>query len=112
MPLYDRLCGRNDSGEDVENRFPLHSFNATLGEFARGQITGAQAQVIVNTLTGAPLSPSEITEATTLLATVTSAGNAAARLARAKLIEDVLILAEIGAPGYTTPTQVRTRLGT
>jgi len=104
MALYERLIG----GGEVA-KMPVHQFVATLGEFGRGTITGAQAQAILVSVSGTPLSAEDITEAQALLATVT--GTATAKLARASLIDHVLLLAEAGAPGYDTPALVKTRLG-
>lgn len=104
MALYERLLG----GDDVA-KIPVHAFQATLAEFARGVITGAQAQAIINAVSGAPLSPEDVTEAQALLATIT--GSTTAKLARAALIDHVLLLADIRAPGYDTPQALRTRLG-
>lgn len=80
-----------------------------MAEFARGKITGAQAQAAVERLSGSPLTASEVTEAQTLLGTVT--GTLAQKLARAKEIDDTLMLAEGGVAEYDTPTEVKTRLG-
>lgn len=101
--LYDRIIG---VGGD---KIPVHSFVSVLGEFARGRITGAQAQAIVDDITGSPLSPSEVTEAQALLATIT--GTATAKLARAREIDDVLLLGKARAPGYDTGAALKTRLG-
>jgi hypothetical protein len=110
MPLYDRLIGFDDAGVPVSFRIPVHGFSALMGEFARTQITGAQAQAGVTAISGAPLDATGVAEAQTLLATVT--GSAVAKLARAKEIDDVLILAERGrVAGYQTPTLVKARLG-
>lgn len=103
MALYDRLMGL------AEPRIPVHYFSATMGEFARGRITGGQAQAIINAASGAPLSPSEVTEATTLLGTIT--GSATVKIARAKEIDDVLMLAEQNFAPYDTPALVKARLG-
>lgn len=107
MALYERLMGWTD----LEDKLPVHQFTATLREFGRSRLTGAQAQAVVSAIGGAPLTAGEITEAQTLLATVTAAGNATARLARVVEIDDVLLLAERRAPGYDTPALIRTRLG-
>lgn len=104
MGLYERLMGL-----DPAPRIPEHYFASTMGEFARGRITGAQAQSIINECSGAPLTPGEVTEANTLLATVS--GSATAKLLRAKEIDDVLMLAEQRLTPYNTPALVKTRLG-
>jgi hypothetical protein len=105
MPLYDRLMGLN---RPTLLKIPIHQFSALLAEFARGQITGAQAQDAITAISGAPLSAAEVTEAQTLLATIS--GSATAKLARAKEIDDVLMVAEMLVV-YTTPEGVKTRLG-
>lgn len=109
MALYARLLGRDDAGAGVGDGIPVHSFQAIMAEFARGRLTGAQAQAAITDVSGAPLMPSEVTEAQTLLATVT--GTVPQKLARAKEIDDVLLLGQGGAAGYNTPAAVATRLG-
>lgn len=104
MGLYERLMGL-----DPNPQIPIHYFSATMGEFARGRITLAQAQAIASAASGVPLTAGEVTEAATLLGTIT--GAATAKLARAKEIDDVLLLAEQRMPQYSTPALVRTRLG-
>lgn len=105
MALYDRLMGL---GNNVA-KIPLHQFISTLAEFGRGKLTGAQAQAIIEAISGSPLDAGEAAEAQALLATIT--GTATAKLARAKEIDDVLLLAETLAPGYDTTAAVKTRLG-
>lgn len=110
MALYERLLGRDDNGASVPGKIPVHQFQAVMAEFARGRMTGVQARAAVETISGLPLTAGEATEANTLTATI--AGTAAVKLARAKEIDDVLLLGEIGGVvGYTTPTEIKTRLG-
>lgn len=110
MALYERLLGRNDAGQAIEGKIRLHGFNAVLAEFARGALTGAQANAAIDQLSkGGPLTASERTEAQTLVNSI--AGSATAKLARAKEIDDVLILGEFAITQYDTPTEVKTRLG-
>jgi hypothetical protein len=104
MGLYERLIGLDGS-----TKLPLHAFQAVMAEFGRGRLTGAQAQNVINAISGEPLSPDEIAETQTLIATVT--GTAMAKLARVVEIDHVLLLAEHRAPGYATPQELRTRLG-
>lgn len=105
MGLYERLIG-----VDADNpKIPVHGFSSVLGEFARGNLTGQQAQDAITVFSGAPLTAGEVTEAQALLATVT--GTAPAKLARAKEIDDVLILAEHRVAQYDTAAEVKTRLG-
>lgn len=107
MALYERLMGWTEA----DRKISVHQFTATMREFGRSRITGAQAQTVINAFSGEPLDAPSVTEAQALLATITSAGNATQRLARAREIDDVLLLAEVRAPGYDTPAQVRARLG-
>jgi hypothetical protein len=108
VALYDRLMGLG--GDDpAQSKLSVHTFTATLGEFARGVISGAQAQAIIDADTGAPLDPAGIAEAQALLATVT--GSATNKLMRAKRIEDALLLAERRVPGYDTVAAVKAKLG-
>lgn len=104
MGLYERLMGLDPVGP----KLPVHQFQATLAEFGRGRLTGPQAQAVIDTFSD-PLTPAEVTEAQTLLATIT--GSATAKLARCVEIDQVLMLSEVHAPGYDTPAAVRTRLG-
>jgi hypothetical protein len=108
MALYDRLLGRDDSSIQVAGKIPLHAFTSLMGEFGRGRITGQQAQDAITQLTGIALDATGVTEAQTLLGTIT--GTATAKLARAKEIEDVLLLGEHRVI-YPTPSLVKTRLG-
>lgn len=109
MALYDRLIGLDDAGQPVEGKIPVHQFQALMAEFARGIITGAEAQEAITFMTGTPLDPAGVTEVQQLIATVT--GSAATRLARVKVIDDVLMLAEVQIPNYDRPADVKARLG-
>lgn len=106
MGLYERLMG----GADQPFKIPIHQFSSLLADLGRGRITGQQVQDAITLISGAPLTPAEVTEAQTLFGTIT--GAVTAKLARAKEIDDVLILAETFVPPhYDTPAHVRTRLG-
>lgn len=114
MALYERLMGVDDLGNTVPGKIPIHQFQAVMAERARGRLaTNAAARDVINALLtargSAPLDAGEEQEAVALLNTIT--GTATAKLARAKEIDDVLLLAERGALGYSTPTLVKTRLG-
>lgn len=95
--------------QEQDAKIPVHAGQAILAEFARGNLTGAQAQAAVVAVSGAPLTAAEITEAQALIGSIT--GTAAAKLARVSEIDHVLLLAEARAPGYDTPALVRARLG-
>lgn len=111
MALYERLLRRDDSGGRVSvSKIPTHAFQAVMGERARGALaTNVAARDCLNSFISEPLTASEEQEALTLLNTITGSGTA--KLARAKEIDDVLMLAEAKAIGYITPSQVKTRLG-
>jgi hypothetical protein len=101
--LYERLIGTEDF------KIPVHQFQATLAEFGRNRLSGAQAQAVIEFVSGVPLDATATTEAQALLATVT--GSASARMTRVVEIDHVLMLAEVGAPGYDTAALVKARLG-
>ena len=103
MALYERLMGID------RNKIPVHQFSAIIAEFARGRITGPEAQVIMDAVSGVPLDAGEKVEVTALVGTIT--GNATAKLARAKEIDDVLMIAERNVAPYDTVAAVETRLG-
>ena len=114
MGLYERLMGVEDP------RIPVHQFQAAAAEWARGSITGAQANTLI-AATGAPLTGPEQTEAQALVNTVTSipitgsataqADGRARRALRMFEIDQVLMLAELRTAPYDTAAAVRTRLG-
>lgn len=138
MPLYARLT-RTDPPNP--NRIGVHLFIGILDDWARGRITGAQAQAAVTAASNAALTAGEITELNTLLATITGIAVPAApaalgnnpsvnalrdyalawgtrdqglaqRALRVLEIEHVLNLAENGIPPYNDPAVVETRLTT
>lgn len=116
MALADRLCGVAGS-----NKIPIHSFQAIIAEWARGNITGAQAQAALEQSSGAPLTAGEVTEATNLVSSITSipvtgsaaqiADGRARRALRAQEIDQVLLLADGRLAPYDDPATVKTRLG-
>lgn len=108
----------------VEPRIPMHQLMGIIAEWARGQITGQQAQnaIIqcsrVNSTEGAAvvaaLQPDDITEAQNLLATIPTGGtveNKADRALREAEIRQVLTMAATLLPPYDAPAAVRSRLG-
>lgn len=109
MPFYDRVIGRDDAGQAVPNPLYGHLPQALIVQFERGRITGAQAQSIIGAMSGAPLDAAGVTELNALLATIT--GSATNRITRALDIFAALELGQLNAPGYATPTELRTKLG-
>lgn len=115
MALYPRIIG-------IESpKIQLHMFQSVLAEWARGKITGAQAQQIVEQQSGAPLTPQDVTDCQALVATVTSipitgsavviADGRARRALRISEIDQVLLLADCRAIGYDTEAALRSKLG-
>lgn len=105
MGLYDRLL----AVDTVNPPIPVHGFSSLMAEFARGRITGGQAQAGMAVMSGAALTAGEVTEAQALLATIS--GSATVKLARAKEIDDVLILGVHRVAEYDTAAELKTRLG-
>lgn len=102
--LYERLIGRTDAGVALESgRIPVHAFVGMMAERARGLISNAQV------IAAFTLSPEDQAELATLVARFTQGGS---RLTREEL-EDVLYIAshKAGIAPYTTPSNVRARLG-
>jgi hypothetical protein len=108
MAPYDRLLGRDDAGNPVANKIPIHQFQAAVAEYSRAKLTGVQANSIITAVSGEPLTPAEQTEVQTLVNTVISiavTGSTAAqgdgrsqRAMRLFEIDQVLLLADTGAP--------------
>jgi hypothetical protein len=46
MAPYDRLLGRDDAGNPVANKIPIHQFQAAVAEWSRAKLTGVQACLI------------------------------------------------------------------
>jgi hypothetical protein len=116
VALADRLCGVTGSA-----KIPIHSFQAIVAEWARGNITGQQAQDGITAMSGTALSAGEVTEATSLVNSITSipitgtavqiADGRARRALRAQEIDQVLLLADARIAPYDVPATVKSRLG-
>jgi hypothetical protein len=108
MGLYERILRLE------EPKLPVHAFQSVAAEWARGNLTGAQANTIIGALTGVPLDATAVAEATALVATVptgSTATNKADRALRLNEIDQVLLLADAKAPGYDTVAALKARLG-
>jgi hypothetical protein len=114
MALFERLTG-------VGSRpgIPVHLFQATAAEWARGNMTAAQANTIIASRSnGVPLDAGEQAQAQALVNTVptgSTTANQAARANRLLEIDQVLLLAEHtvrrGLAPYPDAASVATRLG-
>jgi len=115
MALYLRLLGTDPDNPKI----PIHQFQAVAAEWARGRITGAQANTIIGIASRsvdepAPLTAPEVVEAQTLVSSVpvgTTSAIKADRALRLLEIEQILNLADILAPGYDTEAALKTKLG-
>lgn len=108
MGLYDRIIGTSEGVAKI----PVHGFEATIGEFADGTLSGAQAQAAIVALSGAPLDAGEVAEVQALIATVNAeVGVDGGDQRRVAKINRVLLLGEARAPGYATPAEVAAKLG-
>lgn len=112
--LYERLTGIHAT----RSKIPIHAFQSIVAEWARGNITGAQANVMITDCSGLALDATEQLEAQDLVATVPTGSTTANQAARAlKLIEidQILLMAEFTVPDgvapYNTTAAIRTRLG-
>ena len=108
MPLIERLMGLE------EPKIPVHAFQALCAEWARGNITGAQAQAAIVAATGVALDAAAQAEAQALVNTVpggSTADEKADRALRMQVIDQVLLVADRRIPPYDTAAAVRTRLG-
>ena len=99
MALIERLMG---TGEP-RNKIPVHEFTAACYEIAFGPRTVAQIKSYYN------MDVAAAAEFDLLVAKVTGADAVRHRIIFQ--FEQVLILAETGAPFYDTPALVRARLG-
>lgn len=102
MALIERLMGVE------EPKIPVHDFFAAQSEVIAGRLTLAQIKNYLN------LDAAAQAEYDALAATAPTGSTATATANKAIFIEKihaVFILAEQGYPGYSTPAEVRTKLG-
>jgi hypothetical protein len=117
MSLYTRLLDLEPSRPKI----PVHLFQATLAEWARGKLSDAQAQAIISAAGGVPLNASEAADATAIKNLVTSipvSGSAAAqadgraqRAMKVQEIDAVFLLMDARAAGYDTEAGIKAKLG-
>jgi hypothetical protein len=119
--LIERLMGINADGTDPGGappdrpKLPVHAFQATAAEWARSQMSGAQAQTAIAAVSqGTNLNVAEQAEAQALVNSVPVGSTTAIQAARALRlieIEQVLLMVDQRVPPYDSPAAVRTRLG-
>jgi hypothetical protein len=115
--LYERLMGAHPDRPKI----PVHQFQSIAAEWARGNVTGPQANTYVEQVSGVSLDATEQQEAQDLVDTVLAipvtgsataiADGRARRALRIQEIDQVLLLAETRIAPYDTPAAVRARLG-
>lgn len=101
MALVERLM--RDSSELDSRWMEVHTFFAAASEIERGALTNTQVKNYYE------MTAADIVDFDALVALVT--GTAANRLAVIQRIHAVFLLAEVRAPNYDTPSNVRTKLG-
>jgi hypothetical protein len=108
MGLYERLLG-------IElPKIPIHQFQSIVAEYARGRITGTQANDLIEEMTGVRLDAGAAIEIQTLVDTFpvgTTALITANRAIRTHEVDQVLLLADKKLAGYNTAALLKTRLG-
>lgn len=93
MSLYAKLL------KQEQPVIPIHQFQAAAGEYLRGNLSA------VTIRTHFQMTVAEGNEALTLIARVQGG------FITAKELDDVLLLAQGGMPGYNTVNDLKTRLG-
>lgn len=115
MALVERLMGLASDGvspapedDPTLSKIPVHAFFAAQQEVIAGRLTLTQVKTFLQMDTAAQ------SEYDTLAATAPTGTTAAALANKALFIEKihgVFILAEGRYPGYSTPAEVRSKLG-
>lgn len=123
MALCERLMGLNDDGTPPSNgyalKIPVHAFFAAAGEIIAGGLTVAGVKALVwpggspamRSAAVGPAGKSDTGEFDALVALAPSVAVPALQALFIERIHGVLMLAESGIAGYSTPAQVRTKLG-
>jgi len=110
MALVERLMGLADDGvtPDYVAKIAVHAFFAAQSEVIAGRLTLAQVKAFLN------MDAEDQAEYNTLAATAPTGTTGTATANKAIFIEKVhavFILAEGRYPGYSTPAEVRSKLG-
>lgn len=117
MALVERLMNLADDGvspapdgtvDPTRDRIKVHLFFAAQSEIVRGAITVAQVKSYLQ------MNVEAQAEYDALIALAPTGTNATALALKALFVEQmhaVFLLAEKRVPGYSTPAEVRTKLG-
>jgi hypothetical protein len=109
--LVERLMGLNADGtpmetaEQLAKKIGAHYFFAAVGEVVHGRLTAASVKSLFD------MSSAEQSELNALAALMPAAGNQVGRALFIESIHGVFMLAEGRFPGYSTPAEVRAKLG-
>lgn len=103
MALVERLM--HDPSEPDSRWIPVHQFFAAITELMSGQLTANQVQTFYN------MTPADLVDWNAIVATMPPQSQAANRSLFMNRIHAVFLLAEDNIPLYSTPAEVRTRLG-
>ena len=103
MALVERLM-KWDTELD-ERHIPVHAFFAAITEVMAGRLTAAQVQSYL------AMTPEDIADWNAIVATMPVQAQAANRALWATKMHAVFLLAEDRYPQYSTPAEVRTKLG-
>jgi hypothetical protein len=102
MALIERLM-HEPFETDPARIIPVHSFFAATGELVQGALTSAQVQSFLN------MTAADIVDWDALVALIP--GAASGKALYIERIHGVFMLAEGRYPGYSTPAEVRSKLG-
>lgn len=110
MPLVERLMGLAADGvtPDPDNAIAVHSFFAAQQQVTANKITVANVKAFLN------MDTATAAEYDTLVALYPPGTTAAAYFNKSQYIQNLhsaFILAEKRYPGYSTPAEVRAKLG-
>jgi hypothetical protein len=103
MALIERLM--HDPAETEAGFISVHEFFASITELLYGKLTAAQIQNYYS------MTAADLVDWNALAAQIPAANQTAARAMWAEHIHAAFILAEHRVTTYSTPAEVRTRLG-
>ena len=103
MALVERLM--HDASEPETRWIPVHQFFAAVTELMAGQLTAAQVQTTYG------MTAPDLGDWNAILATMPPPSQTAQRAIFMNRMHSVFLLAEDQIPLYSTPAEVRTRLG-
>lgn len=102
MALIERLMDWDVAGD---RRIAVHSFFAACQEIVAGRLTSTQVQTYLQ------MDAADLADWNAVVATMPAQNQTAARAQWVSSIHSVFILAEDRAPQYSTPAEVRAKLG-